>query len=142
MGSSSPIFFYNIDLEFTLRDKEHIVNWLNDIATNEGFFVGRLAYHFCKDEYLLDINKKHLKHDYYTDVITFDSSRPPLISGDILISLERVKDNASEFDIEWMTELYRVMAHGLLHLLGYSDSTEAEKAIMRRKEGQALKMLH
>lgn len=141
MGSS-PISFSFIDVEFELRDELHIIHWLTQVAQNERCFIGRLQYHFCSDEHLLEMNRKHLSHDFYTDVITFDESRLPLVNGDVFISIDRVKDNALENKIDEQVELYRVMVHGLLHLMGYGDKTEAERRVMRDKESQALHRLH
>jgi rRNA maturation RNase YbeY len=88
------------------------------------------------------MNQQHLDHDYYTDVITFDESRPPLVNGDVFISVDRVRDNAMENGENELSELYRVMAHGLLHLIGYGDKSTEEVATMRNKERQALRLMH
>jgi len=96
---------------------------------------------FCSDDYLLELNKKHLQHDYYTDIITFDYSDEDVISGDLYISLDRVKDNAAGLEIDWLTELRRVMVHGVLHLLGYGDKSPKQKKEMRSAEDAALKKL-
>jgi rRNA maturation RNase YbeY len=142
MGAVSPISFSTIDIDFELRDAEQLRDWLIQVAGNEHGFIGRLHYHFCSDEHLLAMNLKHLDHDYYTDVITFDQSRLPLVNGDVFISVDRVRENAAENEADELLELYRVMAHGLLHLLGYADKSDEEVAIMRDKERHALELIH
>ncbi len=137
----SPISFSCVDIEMCLPNEAAISDWLVNLAQWESCFIGRLNYHFCSDEHLLEMNRQHLDHDYYTDVITFDHSRLPLVNGDVFISVERVNDNAKSNGISEPLELYRVMAHGLLHLLGYADKTEAQIQQMREKESQALRSL-
>lgn len=142
MSRLATILFSSIDIDFDLRDVGGMTHWLQQITRQEGCFLGRLTYQFCSDEHLLEINRKHLNHDYYTDVITFDESRLPLVNGDIFISIDRVTENALDLKTAFEPELYRVMAHGLLHLLGYGDKTEDEVAEMRGKEKWALKLVH
>tara|TARA_B100001758_G_C18318342_1_gene561803 strand:+ start:675 stop:1079 length:405 start_codon:yes stop_codon:yes gene_type:complete len=108
--------------------------WLKKIIKQEKKKQGEIVYVFCNDNYLIEKNIKFLNHNYYTDVITFDYCKEDIISGDILISVERVYDNAKKFDIEFLSELDRVMAHGLLHLLGYKDNTNSDLEVMRLKE--------
>ena len=108
--------------------------WLKKIIKLEKKKLGELVYVFCNDNYLIKQNIKFLNHNYYTDVLTFDYSDQDIISGDILISVERVYDNAKKFNVEFLSELDRVMAHGLLHLLGYKDKTNSELEVMRLKE--------
>ena len=141
MGSS-PISFSFIDVEFELQDVMELQGWLSQVVAQENCFVGSLTFLFCSDEHLLNINRAHLNHDYYTDVITFDESRLPLLKGSILISLDRIKDNALSQGVDPLLEMYRVMVHGLLHLIGYGDKTPEQQKVMREKEDQALKMLH
>ncbi|NNC83345.1 MAG: rRNA maturation RNase YbeY [Flavobacteriales bacterium] len=141
MGAS-PIRFVPLDIDFALRDEAHIAHWLTRVAEGEDFFIGRLTYQFCSDGHLLEINRTHLKHDYYTDIITFDTSRPPVLSGEVFISLDRVRANAADMGKDVQVELYRVMVHGLLHLMGYADASEEDKAQMRSLEDNALRMLH
>ena len=109
-------------------------NWLKKIIKQEKKKQGEIVYVFCNDNYLIEKNIKFLNHNYYTDVLTFDYCKEDIISGDILISVERVYDNAKKFDIEFLSELDRVMAHGLLHLLGYKDNTNSDLEVMRLKE--------
>jgi len=103
--------------------------------------MGDVSIVFCDDEYLLAMNREHLQHDYYTDIITFDYCDDDLLSGDLFISLDRVKDNAAKLEIDWLIELRRVMVHGVLHLIGYSDKSSKKKKEMRSAEDAALKKL-
>jgi len=104
--------------------------------------IGAINYIICTDKTLLEINNQYLKHDYYTDIITFDQSDDPkIITGDIYISLERVKENAKNYRVVWAQELHRVMVHGILHLLGYRDKTEQEKSTIRSRENFYLSLL-
>ncbi|MDY3520055.1 rRNA maturation RNase YbeY [Riemerella anatipestifer] len=111
-----------------------ISKWLEQIILSEQKKLGKINYIFCDDEYLLKINQEHLQHDYYTDIITFDYVRGNTISGDIFVSVERVKDNASTLSKDYQSEFLRVLAHGVLHLCGYKDKTEEDIKTMRGKE--------
>jgi len=108
--------------------------WLKDIIVSEGKKLGEINYIFCDDEYLLKVNQDYLKHDYYTDIITFDYVKGKTISGEIFVSLQRISDNASTLSKNYEEELRRVLAHGILHLCGYKDKTEEEEQLMRSKE--------
>ena len=108
--------------------------WLKNVVANEEKEVGNLVFVFCNDSYLLKKNIEFLNHNTLTDVITFDYCKGNLISGDILISVERVQENAKIFNVSFLNELDRVMVHGLLHLLGYKDKTKEDAKIMREKE--------
>ena len=108
------------------------------VINNENFLCGELNIIFCSDKYLLEMNKKHLSHDYLTDIITFDYTEDNIISGDLFISIERVQENAMQFNVDYNNELKRVVIHGILHLVGYSDHTDSEKKIMREKEDEYL----
>lgn len=130
-------FSSNIDT-FTLPDKEKTIKWLTAIIQDQGKRVGTIGYLFCDDEYLLDANQRYLNHDTYTDIITFDYVEGDLVSGDIMISIDRVGENAEKFGCSFINELHRVIAHGVLHLLGQGDKTETEAAEMRKKEENAL----
>ena len=133
-----------IDFQYINTDKistEDIYNWLKDVTTKEGKEIGELVYVFCNDDYLIEKNMHFLKHDTLTDVITFDYCYEEIISGDILISTERVKANALKYDVDFLTELHRVMVHGLLHLLGYKDKRESDALLMRQKENYYLKLI-
>lgn len=135
------ISYYNQDIDFKINDKKAISNWLIFVSKNENKFLGRLNVIFCSDDYLLEINKKYLSHDYYTDVITFDYSSAETVSGDLFISIDSVKSNAEYFSVPFDTELRRVIVHGLLHLIGYDDHSESDIAIMRQKENFYLEKL-
>jgi len=120
---------------FRLSGRREIRKWLTDVIVDHRKRPGQIDFIFCSDEYILDLNRKHLSHDYYTDILTFDYSEDEsLISGDIYISIDRVRENANELEILMQEELNRVMVHGILHLLGYGDRTREEKTIMRDKE--------
>jgi len=121
-----------------LSNTEDLNLWLNSVIKEEGMVIGELVYALCNDEYLLIKNIQFLNHNTLTDVITFDYSEDKIISGDILISTERVVENAKIFNVNYLTELHRVMVHGLLHLLGYKDKTEKDANTMREKENYYL----
>jgi probable rRNA maturation factor len=131
------ITFQNIS-KFKVKDLRKKKLWLNSISNNEGKKIESLSFLFVDDEEMLKYNKKYLQHESYTDVITFDSSEDKKIAGDIIISLERVNDNAKFYQVSYNYELQRVMAHGLLHLLGYNDKNKEEKKIIRKKENYYL----
>ena len=131
------ITFQNIS-KFKVKDVRKKKLWLNSISNNEGKEIESLSFLFVDDEEMLKYNKKYLQHESYTDVITFDSSADKKIAGDIIISLERVNDNAKFYQVSYNYELQRVMAHGLLHLLGYNDKNKEEKKIIRKKENYYL----
>jgi len=129
------IRFQFADLRFSLKERTRLKAFLLHLAEEEGRRVEAVHYIFCTDAYLLEINRSHLNHDTYTDIITFPYSEAgaPLHS-DIFISVERVRENALAFDVAFETELYRVMFHGLLHLCGYKDKSKAEVQLMRQRE--------
>lgn len=114
--------------------KRKIVNSVKFLINNEIKQLGDLSIILCSDNYLLKINKQYLKHDYYTDIITFDYVEDNRISGDLFISIERIKENSVEYNTTLIKELYRVMFHGVLHLIGYNDKNAEEKKVMREKE--------
>ena len=116
--------------------------WLEKVAQSEGFTLGDLTYIFCTDDYLLELNKTYLKHDTFTDIITFDYVAGTVVSGDIFISVERLLDNAQAFNDTFKNERLRVMAHGLLHLMGFNDKSAEDQVIMRKKENEKIKMFH
>jgi len=120
---------------------EEISLWLSNVIKEEGKKIGELVYVLCKDEYLLEKNIQFLNHDTLTDVITFDYCENDLINGDILISTDRVEENAKTYEVNYLTELHRVMVHGLLHLLGYKDKKEKDAKTMREKENYYLNMI-
>ncbi len=124
--------------KFKVKDLRKKKLWLNNISKNEGKEIENLSFLFVDDEEMLKYNKKYLQHESYTDIITFDNSLEKRIAGDIIISLERVNDNAKFYQVNYNYELQRVMAHGLLHLLGYNDKNKEEKKIIRKKENYYL----
>lgn len=118
-----------------------INEWLNTVVTSENKTLGDISLVFGSDKWLLDFNIKHLDHDYYTDIITYDYSTKNLVSGDLLISVERVFENAKNLNVPRETELNRVIVHGVLHLCGFADKTDEQKKIMREKEDYYLTLL-
>jgi len=131
---SPNIDFHSEDINFTLASKKKLRDWITKTIQNEKLETGEISYIFCSDEYLHEMNVKYLDHDTYTDIITFDYTDDKLVSGDLFISYDRVKQNAKTFNDLVKNELHRVMIHGVLHLCGYGDKTESEKKIMRSKE--------
>lgn len=139
MGS---INFFNEDINFTLRQKIKLRNWIRSTIEHNQHKLEIINYIFTSDNYLLTINKEYLDHDTFTDVITFNQSNDPkLLEADIYISIERIKNNAKKFNLPISDELHRVMIHGVLHLLGFTDKEESEKAVMRKKENHYLALL-
>ena len=122
------------DVDFTLPDEQSLKNWIDCTVKNEHCFTGNLSYIFCSDEYLWNMNKQYLGHDYYTDIITFDYVEDKYVSGDMFISYDRVCDNAENFNVSRETELLRVMIHGVLHLVGYDDLTDEQEAEIHKME--------
>lgn len=114
--------------------------WIKAVAASYGKKVGDIAYIFCSDERILEVNKEYLQHDYYTDIITFDYSEGDIVSGDLFISLDTVRTNAEQFGQEYEQELYRVIVHGILHLCGIDDKGPGEREIMENAENKALAM--
>ena len=135
------IHFFSEEIRFTLKEKLNRKRWLKKVATNAGFKIKELNYVFCSDEYLYKMNREYLKHDTYTDIITFDNSeKKDDIEGDIFVSIDRVRENAKTHNQEVETEMNRVLAHGMLHLMGYKDKTQEEVALMRLKEDESIKL--
>lgn len=120
--------------DFILKNKLKRKKWLKNVIEQEGCRLGDVNYIFCSDEQLLEINIQYLNHDFYTDIITFDYKENHLVSGDIFISIDRVKDNAIINYEEFDKELNRVMVHGILHIIGYKDKLEKDIKLMRKKE--------
>ena len=125
---------------FNLKNPEKVASWISVIISNENLEEGELSYIFCDDEYLHKLNVEFLKHDTLTDIISFDNSLGNQINGDIFISVERVKENASKFNTTFENELHRVIIHGVLHYCGYKDKTKKDADIMRVKENKALSL--
>jgi probable rRNA maturation factor len=135
------IQYFTENIPMPALKKQKINRWIKQTANNYEKKVGEIAYIFCNNERILEINRQYLQHDYYTDIITFDDSTDTTISGDIFISLETVKSNAEDFCVDFEEELHRVIIHGILHLCGQDDTTPEMKAEMTRKENMALEEL-
>ena len=120
--------------------KRHTGAWIKRVAAEYGRKCGDIAYIFCNDEKILEVNKEYLQHDYYTDIITFDYSEEDVISGDLFISLDTVRSNSEQLGVEYEQELHRVIIHGILHLCGINDKGEGEREIMEAAENKALAM--
>lgn len=133
-----PIAFFNEDVPMPAVKKTEIRKWVTDVAARYGKKVDEISYIFCNDDKILEINRQYLDHDYYTDIITFDYSEKKKISGDIFISLDTVQSNATKYQQPYLTELYRVIIHGILHLCGINDKSPAERAQMEAAENEAL----
>ena len=118
-----------------------LTNWISKVCIIENYNLGDISLIFCSDEYLLDMNRTHLDHDYYTDIITFDYTDNQIVSGDLFISIDRVRDNANDFNVSFEHELHRVIIHGVLHLCGYKDKSDDEEKLMRTKENNALSLI-
>ncbi len=131
---------FNFETEYSLQKQNELGKWITDLILKEGLKEGDINYIFCNDDYLLEKNVKYLNHNELTDIITFDYSIGKLLSGDIFISIERVKDNAISYNVEVKDELQRVMVHGVLHLCGYKDKSKEEKSLMRDKEDYYLSL--
>ena len=131
---------FEVEIKYSLKEKRRIKEWLNLVAFEEGNKIQNLNFLIVGDKRMIHFNKTYLNHDYSTDIITFDNAENKKISGDIVISIERVKENSKKYKVKLEDELRRVMAHGLLHLLGYDDKNEKEKKRMRKKENYYLKM--
>lgn len=136
------ITFTTIDTKFRIKNKRKIKDWVKTFIENSDKKVGSINYIFCLDEYILDINKRYLKHDYYTDIITFDYSEKNRLEGDIFISLQTVESNSKKFSTTFEHELMRVIIHGILHLDGFDDKTKKEKLVMRSAEDAALEIFY
>lgn len=133
---------FNYELDFTLENEQAFQDWLSDVITSENKTEGEINYIFCDDEYLLEINQQYLDHDTLTDIISFDYSIGNDLHGDIFISIERVRENALDFNVSFLEELKRVMVHGVLHYCGYKDKTEKDEKLMRQKEEEKMTMFH
>lgn len=133
---------FNYETDFNLDNEEAVAAWLGNVITSENKKEGEINYIFCDDEYLHKINVEYLDHDTLTDIISFDYSMGNELHGDIFVSVERVKDNAADFEVSFEEELKRVLVHGILHYCGYKDKGEAEELLMRSKEDEKIAMFH
>lgn len=134
--------YFNEDIGFPKVKKRITSSWIKQVISIEEKRVGDISIIFCSDEYLLDVNRKYLNHDYYTDIITFDDVEGNVINGDIFISVDRVKENSNEFRTSFENEIHRIIIHGVLHLLGYKDKAKKDKRLMTEKEDLYLKLFN
>ena len=133
---------FNYETEFELHNEPDFSKWLSAVILSENKKEGEINYIFCDDNYLLDINQQYLDHDTLTDIISFDYSVGNEINGDVFVSVERVKENAADYNVTFHEEIQRVLVHGILHYCGYKDKTESDERIMRSKEEEKMKMFH
>jgi len=135
------INFFIEDIDFKIKDKKIIRDWIKCVAKLEGKRIGDINYIFGSDEYVKEINVNYLKHDYYTDIVTFNYNESDCLNSDVYISIDRVKENAKYFASSFDDEFYRVIIHGILHLLGYQDKDFNDQKVMRRKEEECINVL-
>ncbi len=133
---------FNYETDFELENEAQYEDWISRIIESEGFNEGEINYIFCDDEYLHKINVEYLDHDTLTDIISFDYSVGNVLQGDIFVSVERVLDNANDFNVSFEEELKRVLSHGVLHYCGYKDKSPEDEALMRSKEEEKMQMFH
>ena len=133
---------FNYESDFILEQEPVYASWIETIILSENKTLGEISYVFCDDAYLHNINMQYLNHDTLTDIISFDYTEGDIISGDIFVSIERVKDNAIDFKVSFEEELKRVLAHGVLHYCGYKDKTNTDATLMRTKENEKIKLFH
>lgn len=133
---------FNYETDFELENEAQYEDWISRIIESEGFNEGEINYIFCDDEYLHKINVEYLDHDTLTDIISFDYSVGNVLQGDIFVSVERVLDNANDFNVSFEEELKRVLSHGVLHYCGYKDKSPKDEALMRSKEEEKMQMFH
>lgn len=133
---------FNYETDFELDNETAYADWLSSVIISENKKEGDINYIFCDDDYLHKINLEYLQHDTLTDIISFDYSVGNELHGDIFVSIERVKDNAQDFDVSFAEELKRVLVHGVLHYCGYKDKSEADEQLMRSKENEKIAMFH
>lgn len=137
-----PIKYQSQDIKFVLKEKRKISRWINDVIKSHHKKLGNVSYIFCSNEYILELNHKYLNHNYFTDIITFDYCSDNKVEGDIFISVDTVLDNSHRFKTNFNDELLRVIIHGVLHLVGFSDKTQKQQKQMRVLEENALSIFH
>lgn len=136
------ICFHVLDVAMPALDFDEVRSWITSVVTDAGYRVGELHYYFCSDEALLEINRQRLGHDFYTDIVTFPlGDCDEVISSEFCLSLDRIQENAETFGRSYASELHRVIIHGVLHLVGFDDLTDAEEQQMREKEEQCLSLI-
>ena len=133
---------FNYETDFELANETQFENWISNVIASEGKHEGEINYIFCDDDYLHKINVEYLDHDTLTDIISFDYSVGNELHGDIFVSIERVKDNALDFNVSFDEEIKRVIIHGILHYCGYKDKSEKDELLMRAKEDEKVAMFH
>lgn len=133
---------FNYECDFNIVNEDEFFVWIENVINSENKSLGEISYIFCDDEYLLEINKQYLNHDYYTDIISFDYTENEVVSGDIFISIDRVKENALDYGVSFDNELKRVIIHGILHFCGYKDKSQDEERMMRLKEEEKINLFH
>ena len=142
LGEETNIITFSAeDISFQLENETYTREWLKKMIEREEKQLHSLNFIFCPDDYLLQLTIEYLDHDTLTDIITFPYADPPVIEGDVFISIDRIKENAKKYDVTFSHELFRVMAHGVLHLCGYGDKSREEAKLMRQKENEALQIL-
>jgi probable rRNA maturation factor len=133
---------FHYETDFQLEQENLYDAWLSSIITTHHKITGDISFIFCDDDYLHQINLEYLNHDTLTDIISFDYSEEDVISGDVFISVERVKENAIDFNVDFHSELLRVLSHGILHFLGFKDKSEDDARLMRIKEDESIQLFH
>ena len=133
---------FNYENDFKLEHEDAVTEWISKVILSEDKKEGEINYIFCDDAYLLEINQQYLHHDTLTDIISFDYSVGNELHGDVFISVERVRENASDFNVSFYEEILRVMVHGVLHFCGYKDKRESDEIRMREKENEKIKLFH
>ena len=133
---------FNYEMEFELQNEAQYTDWISRVIASENKKEGDINYIFCDDDFILDINQQYLEHDYYTDIISFDYSVGNELHGDIFVSVDRVRENAEDFNVSFDDELRRVIIHGVLHYCGYKDKSEEDERMMRVKEDEKMAMFH
>ena len=133
---------FNYESDFSLEQEDVYASWIETIVESENKILGEISYVFCDDEYLHSINMQYLNHDTLTDIISFDYTEGNLLQGDIFVSVERVKENALDFNVPFEDEIKRVLSHGILHYCGYKDKSPEDELLMRSKEDEKIQMFH
>ena len=137
-----PINYQSQDIKFVLKEKRKVSKWINDVIKLHQKKVGNVSYIFCSNQYILELNQQYLNHNYFTDIITFDYCYDNIVEGDIFISIDTVLDNSHRFKTNFNDELLRVIIHGVLHLVGFSDKTAKQQKQMRVLEDEALSIFY
>ncbi len=132
------VYYQSENIPMPKIAKRKVNAWIKEVASRHGYKLGEITYIFCDDQKILEVNREYLKHDYYTDIITFDYTEGKVISGDLFISLDTVKSNSEKFSTSYEEEFYRVVIHGILHLCGINDKGVGEREIMEKHENEAL----